>query len=285
MRDVVSGEQSPIFILGTGRCGSTFVQTQLSLLPDIWIWGEHGGVIGDLIRWGNQVRQHEQLNQFSYSTPLDDPHLLNFGKLEGGDATLYAWLNGFRPNDIDDIERRVISALMSRGLPQGKSRWGFKEIRYGEADQTAEHLLRLFPLAKIVHLVRNPYDTIESSIFAWDFETLRKSVDNGDEAQLAKLYEGCVAVWASKTRYFLQLEREQPARIRSVRLEKMSEEFSSLLEFLGVEFMEFRNEPVNKGLSDTYDDLSRYVTSLRAQRSQAATIVGSVAEAAGYDDF
>lgn len=38
-------EQQPIFLLGTGRCGSTFLQRSLSSLESIWIWGEHDGLL------------------------------------------------------------------------------------------------------------------------------------------------------------------------------------------------------------------------------------------------
>jgi hypothetical protein len=40
----------PIFLLGTGRCGSTLLQKILNSVDNVMIYGEHGGFLRQRIR-------------------------------------------------------------------------------------------------------------------------------------------------------------------------------------------------------------------------------------------
>src|SRR6185295_15406374 len=175
--------ERPIFLLGVGRCGSTFQQVALNRLPDIWIWGEHDGIIGNLLRWGAQAIASENLQKFAFSRSPDDPSSALQGNLRIN-ATAVAWLNGFRPPDLEHLQSDLISQLFKKGLPTGKWRWGFKEIRYGPDDKVPERLLLLFSESKIVHTLRNPFATVESTIFAWQLQRLLELLEHGRYAEV-----------------------------------------------------------------------------------------------------
>lgn len=167
-------DEEPIFLLGSGRCGSTFLQTRLSALGNVWIWGEHDGMLVKLREWRESVASSTKMNEFSTSRPPGDPMVL-LKKDQGADATMVAWLNGFRTADLDRVLRLAVTSLFTCALPVGKRRWGFKEIRYGPDDRMAVYLLDLFPRGKIVHTLRNPFSTIESGLFAWHLPMLQEA--------------------------------------------------------------------------------------------------------------
>ncbi|MEZ5816111.1 MAG: hypothetical protein R3D44_03420 [Hyphomicrobiaceae bacterium] len=53
--------ERPVFLLGTGRCGSTYQQVRISQIADIWIWGEHDGILEDLFKWAELGRSNPTL--------------------------------------------------------------------------------------------------------------------------------------------------------------------------------------------------------------------------------
>lgn len=46
----VDASGRPVFLFGTGRCGSTFWQTLPCRADGLWVWGEHAGILRDLLR-------------------------------------------------------------------------------------------------------------------------------------------------------------------------------------------------------------------------------------------
>ena len=58
--------ERPIFLMGSGRCGSTFFQRQFSRTGLIWIWGEHDGVIGRLLKWADDAASDKALKEFAF---------------------------------------------------------------------------------------------------------------------------------------------------------------------------------------------------------------------------
>ena len=274
MHPARSGGQ--IFILGVGRCGSTFLQTILSSTTDVWIWGEHDGILEGLIGWGSRVKDSDRLNKFSFSRPGAPIH----------QGATTAWLNGFRPSDIDSLLHDAINQLMLRELPEGKTRWGFKEIRYDSRDQVAERLLEIFPTSKIIHLVRNPFQTIESSILSWN----PRDVEAGQTSRmvwikLAGRYKLHVTRWIRATEYFMGLEERFPDRVRTLQLESIRTALPALFDFLsidatmlpGVDF-----NPINQG-SKKYRSMPRFENFVVRQRRKNAKSLARVASMAGYD--
>lgn len=223
----------PIFLLGVGRCGSTFQQTWLNRTGQAWIWGEHDGLIGKFLAWGQEVRSSQNLRKFSYPNVGKDSATLLGESLEG-DATHIAWMNGFTPADIFRIEREAITSLFRTRLPTPDLRWGFKEIRYGGRVKVAERLLNLFPQGQILHTVREPLATIESSIAAWNRSDLVTAIETGERARIDELYRDYAERWQTTTRYFLDLESQHPERVLTSRLESFAADIPKLCAFLSL---------------------------------------------------
>jgi len=275
----------PIFLLGVGRCGSTALQLQLCRLADVWIWGEHDGILRDLLMWTRQVRENRNLQEFTYHQGDTDPSEV-LSAHAGGDATHIAWMNAFRPADIDIVERKVIEELWANRLPPGKRRWGFKEIRYGIEDDVPERLLNLYPGAKIVHTLRNPFRTVESSIFAWHFEELTEAQQQGNVDGIRATYRHYLSRWVEAVSYFDMLRAAYPDSVQFSRIEHLSQERDSLLSFLDVAAETTQTESlgriVNPGDRINLDSNTERLALLRSLRSEFATLLRPAAEVAGY---
>jgi len=222
--------QAPIFILGSGRCGSTFFQTMLCSVDDVWIWGEHDGMLAQLLGWGVRTQKSQPLNQFSFPFVGQDPWVVM-----RDNATHAAWLGGFNADDVVVAQRLALEHLFCNRLPVGKRRWGFKEIRYGADSVVPGRLLGLYPAARIIHVVRDPIRTVESSLRAWhrklvlDFET-----PQSDPTQLKEVFDNLLNRWVSVTGHLLELEQARPAQVRTIRLEDGDASTPVLAEFLGI---------------------------------------------------
>lgn len=225
--------ERPIFLLGVGRCGSTFQQTWLNRTGQVWIWGEHDGLIGKLLAWGHEMRSSQNLRNFSYPNADKDVTALISQDL-GADATHIAWMNGFAPADIFRVEREAITSLFRTRLPAPNLRWGFKEIRYGGRVRVAERLLQLFPQSQILHTLRDPFATVESSIAAWNRPALLEALDSTDNARVDELYRDYLDRWQVTTNYFLELESTHPERVLTSRLETFTANVPNLCTFLGL---------------------------------------------------
>lgn len=233
----------PIFLLGTGRCGSTFWQRVLCQLEDIWIWGEHDGFLGNLAGIQCHFDVDKPLAKWSFPhNAIIDPQ--SVGKDQ---AHLFAWNNGFTPELVNDCIQKTIVEIFTAGLPAGKHRWGFKEIRYGHTDRVPEFLLNLFPESKIIVIARDPMDTVISTIKAWHYEELVKHQANQANSliQLTSLY---YSRWLRFFRHMESLSDLYPDRVWSVSLAAQSQLYP-LMDFLEVTdrstTANFSFEPIN----------------------------------------
>lgn len=237
------GGERPIFLFGVGRCGSTFLQLQLSRMQDVWIWGEHDGILRNLLDWGKQTHSLKELSQYSFGVNVDDMQSFIAEPFQGN-ATHLAWLNGFKAEDVDDAQRSAVRLLMRSRIPAGKSRWGFKEIRYGIDDDVPRDLLKLFPEAKLIHTVRHPRKIIESAIVEWGGGTFANAVRAQDVDAALAIYQPFAVRWIKLCEYFKQLKLENPQSVFESHLERGEVEGSMLCSFLQLDFSEFvRNKP------------------------------------------
>lgn len=225
-------EDRPVFVLGTGRCGSTYIQSVLCGTADLWIWGEHDGILAPLFAWGRQVRSSPNLVRASYPHAAADPVDRLHGRT-GAAPWMAAWINGFTPETLDEVERGVLRGLFARGLPAGKRRWGFKEIRYGAGDDTIERLLALFPAARVVHVVRHPCAMAESALRTWTWTAVLQDAEAGGRDAVARRYAQHVAHWGRLTAHLLELEARQPDAVRTIRIEDAETALPALAQFLG----------------------------------------------------
>lgn len=278
--------EKPIFLLGVGRCGSTMLQLRLSRVDDVWIWGEHGGILRTIFDWAAQVRDLPDLNRFAFAAQEND--LRRFvQKPFRQNPTHLAWLNGFRPSDIVEAERSIVTALMKRGLPRGKRRWGFKEIRYGIDDNVPDQLLTLFPEAKIIHTIRHPSTNVESAVFEWSFDQLKAAVDNDDREGVEQVYDTFASRWSKSAEYFHDLSTRHPNRVFTSHLERQDDEAAALCDFLEIDPEAFgrsdKTESVNSGQAIKHYENEKYLRVLRDVGRDFATSLHRVAKLHGYD--
>jgi hypothetical protein len=190
----------PVVLVGSGRCGSTLLQSILNTNPSFLIWGEHNGFL-----------RHIAAAYFAcaYSVlPKDD----NFSVAERMDRLRdkHRWTGWDNLSGKSELRERFRCFI--RGFfvePEaGRSRWGFKEIRYSRRtnDQTLHLMFECFPETRLMVLVRAPEPTIFSTLSRWTFSRRRDGNIDVQEldcrilaladrwaAQYQRLHSFCVA--------------------------------------------------------------------------------------------
>jgi hypothetical protein len=146
----------PILVLASGqRCGSTLVQRLLSSHPEVLVWGENGGHLGDVLRDSRAL----QLWDWGVSRPAREVYD------EGGHQS---WMANLLPPPemVADAARAYLDTLFAApAAARGRPRWGLKEVRFGLED--AEGIRELHPGTRVVHLTRDPRKVLVS-LAAWE---------------------------------------------------------------------------------------------------------------------
>ena len=160
----------PIFILGSGRCGSTLLQRLLNTYDNITIWGEHCGFLSQCAEAYFQLTESKNSKEFLFANkPMSNN---GFTRFEAAAEAKHpekwqAWMNHFSPMDVDQYFRQLIESFTRcEGMPTNHIS-GFKEIRYGVGDRVVEFLHQLYPQAHFVFLSRNGLDTVASKMGAF----------------------------------------------------------------------------------------------------------------------
>lgn len=205
---MVNNQEKPIFLLGTGRCGSTYWQRMLCSADDVWIWGEHEGILLSFAIMLSALGAKSQLSKWS----LDLNKIILTPDIEAGDATRFAWNNGFDRNILLGHVVNFVTNLFKENLPAGKSRWGFKEIRYGHGSNVAEFLLELFPYGKVIITSRDARETIISSLVSWHRAEIELFV-GGYDNNLQKQVAGYVDKWIRFGNFSLGLQNKYPNQV------------------------------------------------------------------------
>ena len=195
----------PIFLLGTGRCGSTLVQKILNSVEEVMIYGEHGGFL-------RQIAEAYFLN-------LEDKKIAKYilsQNVVGEDATSVteslknpqrwtAWTNWYNRETVKKNFRDFIESFFNPITLGRKMHWGFKEIRYGIDDRVLEMLADLYPQGRIIFVVRNPVDVVASKI----------------SARMSAGIEADAHSWTEQNSHFLEFYRLNKKSSRIVRYEDL----------------------------------------------------------------
>ena len=216
----ISSNGFPIFLLGSGRSGTTLLQRILNSADDVLIWGEHGGFLKQIAEAYFQNQTDKEIDkQIFVQNPVAKDPSLDFNALKLRKIG-YSWMNWYGRNEIDVNFRGLIDSFFN---PEGmaRSHWGFKEIRYGLEDRVMEMLAALYPEARFVFIVRNPIDVVASQVvMGW----------YGDAQHLAKS-------WANQNRAILDFCHTHEERSHLVRFEELiapdSSAIPNLFDWLG----------------------------------------------------
>jgi hypothetical protein len=157
-------ENRPVFIFSAGwRSGSTLLQRLVMSSGEILIWGEpydQACYIQDMA---------QSLRQFTAENPPDhfflDHYLADVPEsaAERGESLSGAWIANLypHPRDLQDAHRAFLKRLYEAPADTaGFGRWGLKEVRFSV--DHALYLRWLFPGARFLFLVRNPYRAYRS---------------------------------------------------------------------------------------------------------------------------
>jgi hypothetical protein len=212
--------REPVFVVGSGRSGTTMLQMVLNAHPKIAIMGE--------VHYFDQIRQLAAL-QPSLATSADLDRL--FTLLDRVDAVQYlpdaaALFARVRARMEADgrrtLDRFYVTLLAEYGRAEGAERTGEKtpeNVRY------LDEIIRLLPGAKIIHIVRDPRDVVASLVrMPW---TSNDVIVNALK-------------WKCDVLYARDFARAHPGSYLEVRYENLTEgpeaELRRICAFLGEEY-------------------------------------------------
>lgn len=147
-RPIESPSESPIFVIGTGRSGTTLLRQMLNAHPNIHITHESAF--------------YSHLRLTPPSTSLDGFLLRYF------DTFSFAWMRldprevfaSLPPNlSLDDAHIAYREILKAKAAERGKRRFGDKNPL---DTQNLERMFRDFPNARVIFIVRHPVPTVQS---------------------------------------------------------------------------------------------------------------------------
>lgn len=149
-----SPSDAPIFIFGAGwRCGSTWLQRIVMSSGQVQVWGE------PFDRSAIVQTMTSQLLPLSQAWPPEKW----FVRSEAAAVLADQWVANLYPPvpTLIEAHRGFFRELFEApARERGIARWGFKEVRL--TTDHARYLRLLFPQAKFVFLVRNPFDAYRS---------------------------------------------------------------------------------------------------------------------------
>jgi hypothetical protein len=233
----------PVFVFGTGRCGSTHVQRIITLSTSCWIWGEHEGFLEPLLDSVRRYGRSELLDRtaFRFAEEREDHFIAEMA--QGSDRL--SWLNRFKREEFQTEVALLIDRMFRSHVPNGWTQWGFKEIRYGFNNDAPQVLLNLFPAATAIFTFREPSRTIQSMIRAWGRPGLLD--DEAQSKNFCDTYTNCARVWATVVEYFCQYRQNEDKRIWFLSDDKLNRPTDRLLETLAIP----RSREISKNFSIT----------------------------------
>jgi hypothetical protein len=211
----------PIFLLGTGRCGSTLLQKILNSVENAMIYGEHGGFLKQVAAAYFLNFEDKMIEKYIMSQNVAGKDPISVFETLKNPQLWSAWTNWYNQETVKSNFRDFIESFFNPSSLEQKVHWGFKEIRYGLDDRVPEMLTDLYPDGRFVFIVRHPVDVIASKISA--------RASDGIEAD--------AHTWVAQNTYFLHFSRENSEKSKIVHYEELinnnSKELSQLFRWLG----------------------------------------------------
>ena len=216
--------KSPVFLLCSGRSGSTLLQRALNVHPEVVMFGEHQGFLGPIADAYHSLKDHKDVRDYIYGSRALDPAML-FGELSDYKKDI-SWVNNFTENDVDENFKKLVLNLLANGVDLENVHWGFKEIRYNVNHKVVWFLINLFENAKFLTLVRSPLDTISSVFFAWNRGHLGQEI-KVDSEEFVSIIKKRIEWWTNIYLYLERSSRDYPKRFFSVQYEHLIQNYES----------------------------------------------------------
>jgi len=214
-------EKYPIFLLGTGRCGSTLLQKILNSVDNAMIYGEHGGFLKQVAAAYFLNLEDKMIEKYIMRQNVAGKDPISVFETLKNSHLWSAWTNWYNLETVKNNFRDFIESFFNPISMKEKVHWGFKEIRYGLDDRVPEMLADLYPDGRLVFIVRHPVDVVASKISA--------RASDGIEAD--------AHTWVAQNTYFLDFFRRNTERSTIVCYEELisnkSQELSQLFHWLG----------------------------------------------------
>jgi hypothetical protein len=211
----------PIFLLGTGRCGSTLLQKILNSVENAMIYGEHGGFLKQVAAAYFLNFEDKMIEKYIMSQNVAGKDPISVFETLKNPQLWSAWTNWYNQETVKSNFRDFIESFFNPSSLEQKVHWGFKEIRYGLDDRVPEMLTDLYPDGRFVFIVRHPADVIASKISARASDGIRADAHT----------------WVAQNTYFLHFSRENSESSRIVHYEELisndREELGQLFDWLG----------------------------------------------------
>jgi hypothetical protein len=240
-----NSKQSPIFLLGTHRSGTTLLQRIINSSEDTVIWGEHGGFLSQVaeayfFNFEDKTILHNiPKHNYPFHTPQARVRELKNSKLWP------AWCNWYSQKEVQDIFRSFIENFFTPPDLKKNVSWGFKEIKYGQGCRTLEMLSDLYADAKFIFIIRDPIDVIA----AYFFKYIKKTSGLGDRLTISRaieLKENCeflitkeAEMWRKQNNYFMDFRKKNSQRSLLVVYEDLIADPSlaeSIFKWLGISY-------------------------------------------------
>jgi hypothetical protein len=206
--------ESPVFVISTGRSGSTLVQRLLNCHPDLVVWGEHFGMLNGIAQAINQMSAPEQ--KLFPRMPEDNRGPAHLLPTLSDAAAAIEWSNPWSFEEFKDQVRQFIQGYFAGRLAPGQ-RWGFKEIRYNTMP-ALRMLADLYPGGKFVFITRAKEDVARSKIAAFVKEKRWRAMSEDERTSNVR---ALLTEVATHYRLYAAFSARFPARCLTVEFEEL----------------------------------------------------------------
>jgi hypothetical protein len=103
-----------VFVFGTGRCDSAYIQRLITLSTCCWVWGEHGGFLEPLLASVSRYENSQELEKFVFGRVARDDDRLMSDMTAGSE--MLSWVNeldkyGFR-GEVNPLMSKAYNAAI-----------------------------------------------------------------------------------------------------------------------------------------------------------------------------
>lgn len=243
--------ESPIFIFGNYRGGTTLLQRILNSVRGVAIWGEQGYFLKHIAEGYFISLSLEQLryNEKGYGIILR--------KFIKNPKHWSAWSNWYGIYKYKENFRKFIKSFYAPYF-YGAKHWGFKEIRYGRDDRVLEFLKEIYPKCRMVFITRSPIDVISSQL-ACDINNITDK-----RSSLREFIEG----WNERNKNFFDYYTRNRERSHVIRYEDLIsdnlDEIKKLFVFLNFRLTDKQKRimKLNEGRGATQIEIKKNILTL-----------------------